>query len=61
MRCKSSKPARVIVVGIAAVGSYAVEALARSGVGHLVLSTLNGGGEQPQTASCRPSARRWAG
>jgi hypothetical protein len=25
------------------------------------LSTLNGGGEQPQTASCRPSARRWAG
>ncbi|MCK9251715.1 MAG: tRNA threonylcarbamoyladenosine dehydratase [Clostridiales bacterium] len=31
------KASRVIVVGIGGVGAYAVEALARSGVGHLVL------------------------
>ena len=34
---KKLEKAKVIVYGIGGVGSYAVEALARAGVGHLVL------------------------
>jgi len=47
--------AKVCIIGVGGVGSWAVEALARSGIGQLTLIDLDNIAESKPIASCR----RW--
>ena len=51
--------ATVAVFGLGGVGSYTAEALARAGVGRLILVDGDTGRIPTATASSSPSAPRW--
>ena len=52
--------ARVVVFGLGGVGSYAVEGLVRSGVGHLTLVDFDDVCVTNPTGSCTPPCAQWA-